>query len=156
MSITTWLKHHAWLASPGNEMMRFPSSSIIVSLGDVLSHVMHRICKIQVSIFSNVLSLKLTLSETLNSWRMSANAAARLTPECDIATSTILRIMHIGTPLFSKWTVTAMNALWFGDVHTSVAKLSALSCSCSIFAMCLCVFAKTFLTSCETVVGEGM
>jgi hypothetical protein len=62
----------------------------------------------------------------------------------------------IGTPSFSKWTVTVTNAQWFADVHASVAKLSAPSCSQSIFAMRFHAFAKTFLTSCETVDGEGM
>jgi hypothetical protein len=45
------------------------------------------------------------------------------------ATSTTSNINDIGTPLFSKWTVTAMKAQWFGDVHTSVTKFSSPSCS---------------------------
>lgn len=85
------------------------------------------------------------------------------------------RSMETGFPIFSKWTVTATYALWFGDVHASVAKLRAPVCSyfmflyiislkrytkvlltCSIFAMRLRTITKTFLTSWETVCGEGI
>lgn len=79
-------------------------------------------------------------------------------------------------PAFSKWTVTATYALWFGEVHASVAKWSASSCSyfywrciynqsfgrnsniltCSIFAICFQTWMKTPLTSWETVAGEGI
>jgi hypothetical protein len=71
-----------------------------------------------------------TLSLIPNSSRIFANAAARLTPECERATSTISRSIEMGTPLFSKCTVTATYALWFGEVHASVAKLRSPTCSC--------------------------
>ena len=51
-----------------------------------------------------------------------ANTSARLMPECDFATSTRSSSMEIGVLSCSKWTVNATNALWFGDVHASVAK----------------------------------
>jgi hypothetical protein len=71
----------------------------------------------------------LTLLDIPKSSRTFANATAKLTPECDSATSTKSNRIHIGSPLFSKWVVIAMNALWLGDVHASVAKLSAPLCS---------------------------
>ena len=71
----------------------------------------------------------LTLLDMPNSFRMRAKATARFSPECDLATSTISSNMQIGTPLFSKWTVTATKALWLGEVHASVAKLKAPLCS---------------------------
>lgn len=83
------------------------------------------------------------------------------------------RSIETGAPLFSKWMVTATYALWFGEVHASVAKLRAPTCSffyifnfieakimtlltCNIFAMRLRTLTNTFLTSLETVCGEGM
>jgi hypothetical protein len=54
------------------------------------------------------------------------------TPECDMATSTISRTIHSGTPSFSKWTVTVTNALWFSEVQASVTKFRAPSCSCNL------------------------
>lgn len=99
---------------------------------------------------------KLTLLDIPNSLSIRANAAARFAPKCDMATSTTSSSRHIDTPSCSKCTVTATNALWFGEVHTSVAKLSAPSCSWSILAMCLRVLANTFFTSRETVAGYGM
>ena len=97
-----------------------------------------------------------TLSKIPKSSRIFANAAARFNPECDFATSTRSRSIHKGMPLFSRWTVTATKALWLGDVHALVAKFSAPSCSCNIFAMHFRVFAKTILTSHETVDGDGI
>ena len=71
----------------------------------------------------------LTFSDTPNSLSMRANTAARFKLECDSATSTMSNRRHIGELLTSKWTVTAMNALWFGEVHASVAKLRLPLCS---------------------------
>jgi hypothetical protein len=39
------------------------------------------------------------------------------------ANSTTSSVVDMGTALFSKWTVTTMNARWFGEVHAFVAKL---------------------------------
>jgi hypothetical protein len=58
-----------------------------------------------------------------------ANAAARLIPECDFATSTISSNIVSGTPFNSRVTVTATYALWLGEVHASVWKFRAPSCS---------------------------
>jgi hypothetical protein len=68
--------------------------------------------------------LQLTFSEMPYSSRISANAIARFSPECDLATSTISSSMQMGSPLCSKWTDTATNGQLFGDVQASVAKLS--------------------------------
>ena len=82
------------------------------------------------------------------------------------------RSIETGTTLFSKWMVTATYALWFGEVHASVAKLRAPTCSffyifnfieakimtlltCNIFAMHLQTLTNTFLTSIETVLVKG-
>jgi hypothetical protein len=71
-----------------------------------------------------------------NSSRIRANAAARFTPECDWATSTRSSKRQMGSPFCSKWTVTATYALWFGDVHASVPKLKAPSCSWLQYVNC--------------------
>ena len=62
--------------------------------------------------------------------RIFANATARLTPVCEQATSTTSSSRLMGTPFCSKCTVTATNALWFGDVQASVPKCNAPSWSC--------------------------
>ncbi|KAF9541911.1 hypothetical protein CPC08DRAFT_448970 [Agrocybe pediades] len=64
--------------------------------------------------------------------------------------------MHIASPLCSKCTVTATNALWLGEVQASVAKWSRDSKFCCMCAMRLRDFAKTIRTSRETVAGEGI
>ena len=52
------------------------------------------------------------LRET-NSPRTVTKATARLKPECDLMTSIMSRSIATCTPLFLKWTVTAMYTLWF-------------------------------------------
>jgi hypothetical protein len=92
--------------------------------------------------------LMLTLSAIPNSCRIFANAVAKLSPEWDYrmgpsmngnfeswyahtcATSTISNTRHSGVPFRSRWTVSATNALWFGEVHASVAKFSSPSYDC--------------------------
>jgi hypothetical protein len=71
----------------------------------------------------------LTLSDIPKSSRIFVNAAAGLRPECNMATSTKSNKMHMGSPLFLKCMVMVINALWLGEVHVSVAKLSSPSCS---------------------------
>ena len=71
----------------------------------------------------------LTLSDVLKPSRIFANAAMILRLQYHKATSTKSMKMHMGSPLFSKCTVMAINALWLGEVHMSVAKLSSPSCS---------------------------
>ena len=73
----------------------------------------------------------LTLSLIPKSSRILVNAAAKLRPECERVSSMMSRSIAIGTPSFSKWTITAMYALWLEDVHASIAKFSAPVCSCS-------------------------
>src|ERR1700722_10604074 len=156
MSAITWLKHRARLASPRKDMRRLLILTIMVSFGDALSQVTHRSYEPQVSNMPTIVICKLTLPDIPNSLSICTKAAARLAPECDTATSTTSSIKHIGVPSLSKWTVTATNTLWFGDVHASVAKLNAPSYSCNIVAIRFQAFAKTFLTSRDTVAGEGM
>ena len=85
---------------------------------------------------SLVLLSPIQISETHTLWLIPksssilANAAARLNPECDRATSTTSSSIPTGIPSTSKWTETATYALRLGDVHASVVKLRSPSCSC--------------------------
>ena len=47
------------------------------------------------------------------------------------ATLPTSKTRHSGVPFCSRWTVSATNALWFGEVHASVAKFNSPSYVCS-------------------------
>ena len=116
-------------------------------LHDALSHVMLRIYG-GWAISSLQLVWILTFFVIPNSCTIFANTITKLSPEWDYGigssvngvsqlqyvhtstTSTISNMMHSGLLSSSRWTVIATNALWFRDVHASVAKFSLLSYIC--------------------------
>ena len=79
-----------------------------------------------------------TLSLIPKSSRIPANTIAKLKPECKHRTSRRSKSIEIGTPVFSKCTVTATYSLWFGEVHASVVKFIEPLCSC------VCIRSKFF------------
>ena len=118
-------KHLVWLDTPGKSRKHRLSCSIMVSLLEVLWAVTPKIIlKRWASVIIHLISHS-DLILNAKSSRTLTNASARFKPVCcDLGTLTMLRSITSGLPLCLRCTVMATYALWFGEVHASVAKLN--------------------------------
>ena len=145
--VAVWLKYWTWFAS-SNELSRVASLVVCLSFGVVLSELTVWIFWVRPYCSS-----------------MCWNAFAIATPVCDwemlvfclkdISGSLIIsRRKDRIDPLYSRWTIHAMNAWWFGDVMALVIKCRCPGCSQSNLAIHSQHFSKDALMSHKNVLLE--
>jgi len=125
----SWLHHVRLSIPPAHHLLRnhphrqhplFRTWEVAKQLGESFNHCsMHCHGKLREFVISDEVGNSSCREGVLDSpdtcrSRILANAAAKFKPECDCARSTGSRSVATGTPSFSKWTVTAIYALWFG------------------------------------------